>query len=59
MRLKTLFFSIFKVEFSGRDLILIVGGLFLFGKSTLEIHNSLEGVERKRCCQERAIWFTP
>jgi len=31
--------------FSGRDLILIVGGLFLVGKATLEIHHKLEGVE--------------
>jgi predicted tellurium resistance membrane protein TerC len=29
-------------DFSGRDIILIVGGLFLLGKSTLEIHSSLE-----------------
>jgi predicted tellurium resistance membrane protein TerC len=32
-------------EVSGRDLILLVGGLFLIGKSTLEIHEKLEGVE--------------
>ena len=31
--------------FSGRDLILIVGGLFLIGKSTFEIHEKLEGEE--------------
>jgi predicted tellurium resistance membrane protein TerC len=31
--------------FSGRDLILIAGGLFLVGKATLEIHHKLEGVE--------------
>jgi predicted tellurium resistance membrane protein TerC len=31
--------------FSGRDLILISGGLFLVGKATLEIHHKLEGVE--------------
>ena len=31
--------------FSGRDLILLVGGLFLVGKATLEIHHKLEGVE--------------
>jgi predicted tellurium resistance membrane protein TerC len=30
-------------EFSGRDLILLIGGLFLLVKSVLEIHNSLEG----------------
>jgi predicted tellurium resistance membrane protein TerC len=32
-------------EISGRDLILIVGGLFLIGKSTHEIHDKLEGEE--------------
>ena len=30
-------------EISGRDLILILGGLFLLGKSTFEIHENLEG----------------
>ena len=30
---------------SGRDLILILGGLFLIGKSTFEIHDKLEGQE--------------
>lgn len=35
-------FSIFGVEISGRDIILIVGGLFLLAKSTHEIHTSLE-----------------
>jgi len=32
-------------EFSGRDLILLVGGLFLIAKSTYEIHEKLEGEE--------------
>ena len=32
-------------EFSGRDLILIGGGLFLLAKATLEIHERLEGEE--------------
>lgn len=32
-------------EISGRDIILLGGGLFLLVKSTLEIHNSLEGVD--------------
>jgi predicted tellurium resistance membrane protein TerC len=32
-------------DFSGRDLILIVGGLFLLGKATYEIHDKLEGAE--------------
>ena len=36
-------FSIMGQAFSGRDLILLVGGLFLIWKSTGEIHHSLEG----------------
>ncbi len=36
-------FSIFGTAVSGRDLILLIGGLFLIGKSTHEIHGSLEG----------------
>ena len=38
-------FSVFDEEFSGRDLILIGGGLFLLAKSTFEIHEKLEGQE--------------
>jgi predicted tellurium resistance membrane protein TerC len=38
-------FSVLGNEISGRDLILIVGGLFLLGKSTMEIHEKLEGTE--------------
>lgn len=38
-------FSVLGREISGRDLILIVGGLFLIWKSTGEIHQSLEGEE--------------
>jgi predicted tellurium resistance membrane protein TerC len=38
-------FRVLAQEVSGRDLILIVGGLFLLGKSTLEIHDKLEGTE--------------
>ncbi|MGH8700035.1 MAG: TerC family protein [Burkholderiales bacterium] len=38
-------FSIIGGEISGRDLILIGGGLFLLWKSVHEIHNSLEGEE--------------
>lgn len=38
-------FSLFEHEFSGRDLILLGGGMFLIGKATLEIHHKLEGEE--------------
>jgi predicted tellurium resistance membrane protein TerC len=38
-------FSVFRQEISGRDLILIGGGLFLLWKSVHEIHNALEGEE--------------
>ncbi len=38
-------FEIFGHPFSGRDLVLLIGGLFLIGKSTHEIHGSLEGEE--------------
>jgi len=38
-------FTVFDQPFSGRDLILLAGGLFLIWKSTGEIHHSLEGEE--------------
>jgi len=38
-------FTVFGNEISGRDLILLIGGLFLIGKSTFEIHDKLEGEE--------------
>ncbi len=40
-------FEVSGMEVSGRDLILIGGGLFLLGKSTLEIHHRLEGDEEQ------------
>ncbi len=45
MGLKETWFTVLGQEISGRDVILIGGGLFLLFKSTHEIHNSLEGVE--------------
>lgn len=38
-------FEVFRHPISGRDLILLIGGLFLIGKSTHEIHGKLEGEE--------------
>lgn len=45
MRLTSPFFTLFGHAVSGRDLILIVGGMFLMAKSTFEIHEKLEGTE--------------
>jgi len=44
-RLTAPLFNVFSHDISGRDLILIIGGLFLLGKSTFEIHERLEGEE--------------
>ena len=38
-------FTVFTFEISGRDIILVLGGLFLLGKATSEIHQKLEGIE--------------
>jgi predicted tellurium resistance membrane protein TerC len=40
-------FTIFDHSISGKDLILIGGGLFLLGKSTREIHDKIEGEDQK------------
>ena len=45
MKLTHPLITILSFDISGRDIILIVGGLFLLGKSTLEIHGNLEGEE--------------
>lgn len=55
MRLTEPFFTVFKQGISGRDIILIGGGLFLIWKSTLEIHASLEGADG----EERAVRGSP
>src|SRR4030065_838917 len=49
-------FSVLNNEISGRDIILIAGGLFLLGKSTLEIHDKLEGEEGHTSAHVRAAF---
>jgi predicted tellurium resistance membrane protein TerC len=48
MGLSAELFALFGKGFSGRDLILIGGGMFLLAKSTLEIHSGIEGEEHQR-----------
>ena len=54
IQLEDPWFTLFGHDFSGRDLILLAGGLFLLGKSTFEIHERLEGHEGGREVQARA-----
>jgi predicted tellurium resistance membrane protein TerC len=57
MKLTTPLFGIFGTEISGRDLIMIAGGLFLIAKSTLEIHEKLEGHHEERSvAKARAVF---
>jgi len=49
-------FSLFRQEISGRDLILIGGGLFLLWKSTKEIHQLLEGEQGEASAAVRATF---
>jgi predicted tellurium resistance membrane protein TerC len=48
MGLVETWFTVLGQEISGRDVILILGGLFLLAKSTHEIHNSLEVVQESQ-----------
>ena len=50
-------FSVGEFGISGRDLILIAGGLFLIAKSTQEIHQKLEGVEGQSSAKVRASFW--
>jgi len=51
-RLTDTWITVFEQELSGRDLILLIGGLFLIGKSTLEIHEQLEEEENGHGAQK-------
>jgi predicted tellurium resistance membrane protein TerC len=49
-------FTVLGQEISGRDVILIGGGLFLLGKSTYEIHENLEGEEGHSSARVKATF---
>ena len=49
-------FAVGAIGISGRDVILIGGGLFLLAKSTLEIHSGLEGEEQHHQARVRATF---
>ena len=57
IRLTAPLFGVLGNEFSGRDLILILGGLFLIAKATHEIHQKLEG-ETERAPRKGAATFS-
>jgi predicted tellurium resistance membrane protein TerC len=61
MRLTEPLLTMFGRGFSGRDLILLVGGLFLIGKATMEIHDKLEGAthaDQEKQRASRSLWGT-
>ncbi|NOZ61352.1 MAG: TerC family protein [Calditrichaeota bacterium] len=58
MTLSQPLFFLWRWEFSGRDLILIAGGLFLLAKSTHEIHTALEGDETESEATKSASFFS-
>lgn len=51
-------FSVFSQTFSGRDLVLITGGLFLLAKSTSEIHGDIVGKENKINTKTHSFFVT-
>ena len=60
MRLTEPLFTLWNHAISGRDVILIVGGLFLIGKATVEIHHKLEGPEDEAVSNRavKSLWGT-
>lgn len=56
MSLKSPLFSLLGWTLTGRDLVLVVGGLFLVAKSTHEIHDKLEGAEGQRSAKASSAY---
>lgn len=58
MQLDEDLFSVFDYSFSGKDLVLLAGGLFLLYKSTKEIYHKMEGEAGDQTKSLKAITFT-
>jgi predicted tellurium resistance membrane protein TerC len=58
VRLTRPLFTVAGIEFSGRSLILLIGGLFLIGKATYEIHDKLEGEKETKAAKRVAQSMT-
>ncbi len=57
IKLEDPLFRVFGLSFSGHDLILLVGGVFLIWKATREIHDKLEGVEGHASAKVQAAFW--
>jgi len=55
MKLTTTLFTLFGHAFSGKDLIMLFGGVFLIGKATYEIHHNIEGPDDEETQQKKAV----
>ena len=58
LKLQGNLFSVFSINISGKDLILILGGLFLIYKSSTEIHHKMEGSDGDTSSNIKAHTFT-
>lgn len=58
IKLKDPLFTVFNLDISGRDMILLAGGLFLLWKATHEIHQKLEGVEGQASSKVKAAFWS-
>lgn len=58
LRLQHPLFTVFGNDFSGRDLILILGGLFLMGKATYEIHHKIESAGQTHAVPKRLSFMS-
>lgn len=50
-------FAVIGHEVSGRDLVLLIGGIFLIGKATTEVHDNLEGKEDEADAPKGSVSF--